>query len=160
MAEPDGDRASGMGRTLILVIASCALLSAAVNLWHAHASLPELVVAAPHLSMQEFAVKSVMKSVKDDDAKHKASGDDDDEGAQEAGDDGRSGEEAQENEPLELVKDDIATPSAIGGLKCDKFGGPPEEIAAEMVYWEDIVSDRDYVSPFHPLKNGEAPRYM
>jgi hypothetical protein len=35
----------------------------------------------------------------------------------------------------------------IAGLKCDAYGGPSEEDAAEMIYWEDIPSDAKYVSP-------------
>jgi hypothetical protein len=37
----------------------------------------------------------------------------------------------------------------ISGLTCDKWGGPSPEAAQEMVYWEDIPSDAQYVSPFH-----------
>jgi len=36
----------------------------------------------------------------------------------------------------------------IAGLNCDPWGGPPNEIAEEMVYWQDIPSDAHYVSPF------------
>jgi hypothetical protein len=36
----------------------------------------------------------------------------------------------------------------IAGLSCDVYGGPPNEFAAEMVYWEDIPSDATYISPF------------
>lgn len=35
-----------------------------------------------------------------------------------------------------------ALPLPLAGLSCERFGGPPEEIAKEMVYWEDIPSDR------------------
>lgn len=36
----------------------------------------------------------------------------------------------------------------LAGLNCDAFGGPSEEIAKEMVYWEDIPSDTRFISPF------------
>lgn len=36
----------------------------------------------------------------------------------------------------------------VAGLKCEKYGGPSEEIAAEMVYWRDIPSDASFVSPY------------
>ena len=42
----------------------------------------------------------------------------------------------------------------LAGLNCDKYGGPPSDIAQEMVYWEDIPSDTQYVSPF---KRKEGP---
>lgn len=51
-------------------------------------------------------------------------------------------EEEVEEEP----KHDLA------GLNCDAFGGPANDIAAEMVYWEDIPSDNTYVSPFQKPK--------
>jgi len=36
----------------------------------------------------------------------------------------------------------------LAGLNCDDHGGPSEDIAKEMVFWEDIPSDEKYVSPF------------
>jgi hypothetical protein len=47
------------------------------------------------------------------------------------------------------VGDDESTPPPkIAGLNCDRFGGPSEEIAAEMVYWRDIPSDARFASPY------------
>jgi len=46
----------------------------------------------------------------------------------------------------------------IAGLKCDKHGGPSEEIAAEMIYWEDIPKDAQYVSPF--ACDEKSPKYL
>lgn len=46
----------------------------------------------------------------------------------------------------------------LAGLNCDKFGGPSEEVAEEMVYWEDIPSDANFVSPFH--KHDGPTQYM
>ena len=40
--------------------------------------------------------------------------------------------------------------SKLAGLNCEAHGGPPNEIAQQMVYWEDIDSDNTYVSPFMP----------
>lgn len=36
----------------------------------------------------------------------------------------------------------------LAGLNCEKWGGPSDEEAQEMVYWEDIPSDAHHVSPF------------
>ena len=36
----------------------------------------------------------------------------------------------------------------LSGLSCERYGGPPDEVARELVYWEDIPSDAQYVSPF------------
>jgi len=51
----------------------------------------------------------------------------------------------------------------IGGLKCAAYGGPPDEIAAkEMVYWSDISSDAEYISPFKKSNDakGGPTQYM
>jgi hypothetical protein len=36
----------------------------------------------------------------------------------------------------------------LAGLSCAHFDGPSPEIAQEMVYWQDIASDKKYKSPF------------
>jgi len=47
----------------------------------------------------------------------------------------------------------------IKGLSCAKYGGPSDDIASEMVYWSDIPSDADFVSPFKK-KSREATQYL
>jgi hypothetical protein len=41
----------------------------------------------------------------------------------------------------------------ILSLSCEKFGGPSEEIAAEMVYWRQKPSNTNYTSPFRGVSN-------
>jgi len=36
----------------------------------------------------------------------------------------------------------------LAGLKCEKYGGPSDEIASDMVYWSDIPEDSKVTSPF------------
>ena len=36
----------------------------------------------------------------------------------------------------------------VAGLSCKAYGGPSDEDAAEMVYWQDIPVDASFVSPF------------
>ncbi|KAL3894171.1 MAG: hypothetical protein SGARI_007823 [Bacillariaceae sp.] len=49
----------------------------------------------------------------------------------------------------------------IANLKCDAFGGPSEEKAQEMVYWEDIPQDAQYMSPFHrKIRKGDGKLSM
>jgi hypothetical protein len=36
----------------------------------------------------------------------------------------------------------------ISPLSCAKYGGPSDEVASEIVYWEDIKIDAEFVSPF------------
>jgi hypothetical protein len=37
----------------------------------------------------------------------------------------------------------------LAGLNCDRWGGPSNDLAEEMVYWEDIPSDSQFISPFY-----------
>ena len=47
----------------------------------------------------------------------------------------------------------------LAGLSCTKYGGPTDEVAKEMVYWSDITSDSQFVSPFKKEGEGET-KYM
>jgi hypothetical protein len=49
--------------------------------------------------------------------------------------------------------------SKIATLSCESHGGPPDEFAQEMIYWQDVPEDQHYVSPFKQ-KKGEQRRYM
>jgi hypothetical protein len=44
----------------------------------------------------------------------------------------------------------------ISSLNCDAYGGPSQDVAQEMVYWEDIPQDAQYISPFHIKKRGHG----
>jgi hypothetical protein len=46
---------------------------------------------------------------------------------------------------------------SLAGLSCEKYGGPAPDIAQEMVYWEDIASDNQHVSP---LKRKGVSQYL
>ena len=37
----------------------------------------------------------------------------------------------------------------LAGLSCARFGGPPDALAAEMIYWKDIPPDSLVQSPFY-----------
>jgi hypothetical protein len=37
----------------------------------------------------------------------------------------------------------------LAGLSCSRHGGPSDDVAAEMIYWEDIPTDAKFISPFH-----------
>jgi hypothetical protein len=50
--------------------------------------------------------------------------------------------------------------SRIAGLNCDKYSGPSAEDAQEMVYWEDIPSDSEWISPFHSKHRNGPPQYL
>lgn len=40
----------------------------------------------------------------------------------------------------------------VAGLSCARHGGPDDATAAEMIYWEDIPTDADFVSPLQSPK--------
>jgi hypothetical protein len=45
---------------------------------------------------------------------------------------------------------------SLAGISCDRYGGPSAEAAQEMVYWQDIPGDSQYVSPFNQKKRKRA----
>jgi hypothetical protein len=48
----------------------------------------------------------------------------------------------------------------IAGLSCEKYGGPSEQAAAEMVYWRNIPIDATFTSPFATLSSTTDPKYL
>ena len=75
-------------------------------------------------------------------------GDDDDDG----NDKENNSNNKDNNDKDNNDKDNTINPPhahRVSGLNCDKWGGPSEEDAKEMVYWEDIPSDNQHMSPFH-----------
>jgi hypothetical protein len=70
--------------------------------------------------------------------------------------------EGQHEEEEETVNVDHIRnpPSTIGSLECSQFGGPfTSEEALDMVYWHDIPSDAEYISPLK-AKKGERRQYL
>eukprot|EP00980_Cylindrotheca_fusiformis_P026620 scaffold16644_cov124-Cylindrotheca_fusiformis.AAC.1 len=59
---------------------------------------------------------------------------------------------------LQRGKEDYGEDHRIAGLNCDRFGGPSQDIAAEMVYWRDIPSDSTYQSPY--ANYGHKKKYL
>jgi len=46
----------------------------------------------------------------------------------------------------------------LGNLQCAAYGGPSDDVARDMVYWQNIPSDHAYKSPFFPEDGVE--RYL
>lgn len=71
----------------------------------------------------------------------------------------------EDNDPehvdVELIRNpNVLPPSKIGSLECSAFGGPPtQEESLDMVYWHDIPSDAQYISPLK-AKKGERRQYL
>lgn len=56
-------------------------------------------------------------------------------------------------------EDDTGEDHRVAGLNCEKHGGPfDEKFTQEMVYWEDIPKDAEYISPF--ANYGPTPKYL
>jgi hypothetical protein len=67
----------------------------------------------------------------------------------------RQVEEEAEESPKEKLKRKKLQ-HQIGGLTCEaQYGGPSYEVAAEMVYWNDIPSDHHFKNPFHTADDTE-----
>ena len=59
-------------------------------------------------------------------------------------------------EKLSSEKPKEAAKHRVAGLSCKAYGGPSDEDAAEMVYWQDIPVDASFVSPF----KSKEPQYL
>lgn len=66
------------------------------------------------------------------------------------------------NDASIITHEGLKNPHAtrIAGLNCDKYGGPSIDEAQEMVYWEDIPSDAEWISPFHAKHRNGPPQYL
>jgi hypothetical protein len=58
--------------------------------------------------------------------------------------------ESPDKEPEQKTEDSV---HKVAGLSCKNYGGPSDEDAAEMVFWNDIPQDAVFVSPY---KRNEA----
>ena len=67
-------------------------------------------------------------------------------------------DQVESDHPWKIPKRSKREYHRVSGLNCDKYGGPSEEIAKEMVYWRDIPSDADFISPY--AKFGPSPKYL
>jgi hypothetical protein len=145
----------GLTKTLIVVIGGCCVVSAFVNILHAHNTTHGTAV---HQAMKEFLEETPNM------IQRKSNGPP--QSAVEAIDTHNQAEDEEEpperghhyNEE-EHQTNANGVPSTRAHLSCAKHGGPEDEFAQEMVYWQDIPSDARYVSPFHS-KHGQEKRYM
>ena len=62
--------------------------------------------------------------------------------------------------PTPLSLESKRTPPFPGTLNCTAHGGPSNELAAEMIYWYNIPSDKAFVSPFFYSNNDTTTKYL
>jgi hypothetical protein len=153
----DDQKPWGLTKTLIIVIGGCCVVSAFVNILHAHNTTHDTAV---HQAMKEFMEETpnMVKRKSNGPPQKAAAGidlhrkdEEDEEGAPERGN------HYNEEEHKTNANGDAST--LVAHLSCAKHGGPEDEFAQEMVYWQDIPSDARYVSPFH-AKHSQEKRYM
>jgi hypothetical protein len=65
-----------------------------------------------------------------------------------------------DEQPIDEVPDESQSNEVhkVADLKCEAYGGPSREDAAEMIYWQDIPSDAAYVSPLKAA--GPETKYL
>jgi hypothetical protein len=107
--------------------------------------------ASPHgdkTSEQKDKKLTKGKEEKEDDRAEKSRDDSGNEKTQKEQEEEAKLKEAKREEAKE---DPVASKKGVhklAGLDCSPYGGPSNDIAQEMVYWEDIPSDSEYQSKF------------
>lgn len=138
--------ASSITKLLMLGIVLCFIISALMNVLHVRQEGEALFALKKDL--QDFAVagesmETLAHSIRSDN--------DNDEHAM---------AKAHRYSPHIHNNDDEPNPvSRLAHLFCAAHGGPADEFAQEMVYWQDIPSDQRFVSPFTPPA-GQPRKYM
>jgi hypothetical protein len=123
------------------VFGLCFLLSLSLNFLHDTATIPHDHTSALFNSIQSFKsdAKNTIKK------RHQ-----------------RQRPSTGRLEALRVLKNTDRSSSSttkVAQLNCEKWGGPSNDLAQEMVYWEDISSDEHFVSPFFDQRGGET-KYM
>ena len=128
-----------LSKTLLVGLVVCCVISAFVNLLHAHQTLPA------HLQSSSTAIHEAMKNFR--------------QSGRSTSKETITNTNTNTDSSTTTINSDPKTLPKIGGLNCEPFGGPDPQAAQEMVYWEDIPSDQSYISPFH-AKKGTEKLYM
>ncbi len=161
-ADPGRTGGSFLTKYFLVILFGFACLSLMLNSRFTHHLVhdPSIVESQLKASVQSFVLKknhvSVHNTQKRDDAVDQDESDND--AASEANDN-----DVDESFPKNMItKKELANPHSnrVAGLNCKKFGGPSEEKAQEMVYWEDIPSDAKWVSPFHSKHRNAPIQYL
>jgi hypothetical protein len=119
---------TGLNDFFIGVFGLCLLLSVCLNFLHDSGSIPHTHNTAVENAIKEFKTNSKNQMKK------------------------KRGSLLETNVKKRVLNSESQT--KLAELKCEKFGGPSQEVAQEMVYWEDIPSDNRFVSPF--FREGET----
>lgn len=144
-AAPLNSSATSMTKLLMLGIVICFVISAIVNLQHVYQE--EEALYALKKDLQNFAVadktmeKLVASIVSENDKVEE------------------DGTAKTSRNPSPVQANSEHPELRLAHLSCAAHGGPADEFAQEMVYWQNISSDERFVSPFTPPK-GQPRKYM
>jgi hypothetical protein len=119
---------TGLNDLFIGVFGLCFLLSVSLNFLHDSGSIPHTHNTAVENAIQEFKTNAKSRMKK------------------------KTGSSLEANVKKRVLN--LESQTKLAELNCEKFGGPSQEVAQEMVYWEDIPSDNRFVSPF--FREGET----
>ena len=70
----------------------------------------------------------------------------------------QQGQQEQEHQQQDQQDQILPDDHKIAGLNCDRFGGPSQQVAEEMVYWRDIPHDALVESPYKSY--GLSTKYL
>lgn len=155
------DGGTFLTKYFLVILFGFACLSLMLNSRFTHVGVHDISILENHLrdSVQSSTLKRNIDSAQngqmvDDAVEQEPNGDSHDET-----DEDHKNEQGQQNE---IIHKGLANPHShrLAGLTCDKYGGPDEEAAQEMVYWEDIPSDAEWISPFHTKHRNGPTQYL
>ena len=137
---------TGLNDVFIGIFAVAFVLSLTLNVLHTTGSIEHSYDSPLHQAMQEFKQTPRKKKIKLHDKNPimipKSPQ------QQAAVEEEETEPEHNEEHPHELH---LGSDKNLAELNCQAFGGPSNDAAQEMVYWQDIPSDALYRSPFqHP----------
>ena len=152
--DPAASAAQGgsfLTKYFMLILFGFACLSLALNSRFAHIVVEDVSIIESVLqnSVQQLSLTSQQHPVLDDDHAKTA---DEQERLEALHHKELEKHHAEQEKSESFHHEPENTVHKIANLNCGAFGGPSEEKAQEMVYWEDIPKDAEYMSPFHRKK--------
>jgi hypothetical protein len=143
-----GGGGTGLNDLFIIIFGVAFLLSLSLNMLHSTGSIPHEHNTAIHQAMDDFkknnnpskskVVQQLQVGLVDVEPELEA-------------------DELNLHQQHPPVEESHQEQPVLSKLNCDAFGGPPMESAQEMVWWADIPSDANYISPFY---DAGVKRYM
>jgi hypothetical protein len=154
---------TGLNDLFIVIFGVAFLLSLSLNFLHSTGSIPHEHNTAIHQGLEDFKHKRPLKKGGASEALPQPQGGDYSPEAKQRYHPQAELHQREEQEDANNNEDHGDPPElhlgdpVLSTLNCDAFGGPPQESAQEMVWWADIPSDANFISPFY---DPAVKRYM